>query len=306
MCTSALPEQERSLTHQDHLRCYAARYADLRDQFCKQGRTLDCDFYQLYNHWEVDGQKEGRRFECSHAELCSRANFNILNLANSDDLPFNMCRTLEWQICAARGQLPGQGAPLIRFAVAPKDLDMLDPSRPFGQCSGWHPQQAPSGSSLFGYANDDIFYLEVCVLATICKNSDELFTMEANEMFVCDFTYEGLSELEELIRQPAVFDWQTSILCTEQGPRHATQHDFSPLYDGKGDDDDDAMGALPSSARTSAAALNLDLSHYKVANPPGPPPPATCGDCWRINEGRGSCASVPGCNHDRCDFCTNS
>jgi len=51
-----------------------------------------------------------------HAENCVRANLNILALYG-DRVPYNICRNLEWMVCAAKGQLPGQGRdPVILFA----------------------------------------------------------------------------------------------------------------------------------------------------------------------------------------------
>ena len=42
-----------------------------------------------------------------HAISCVRANVNILSLYG-ERIPYNTCRNVEWQICAARGTLPGQ------------------------------------------------------------------------------------------------------------------------------------------------------------------------------------------------------
>lgn len=43
-----------------------------------------------------------------HAQSCIRRNVNILSLYGSQ-VPYNICRNTEWQICAAKGTLPGQG-----------------------------------------------------------------------------------------------------------------------------------------------------------------------------------------------------
>ena len=36
------------------------------------------------------------------------------------------------------------------------------------------------------YSSTDIFFGEVCLLSEICRNSDELFRLEAGEEFTCD------------------------------------------------------------------------------------------------------------------------
>ena len=72
----------------------------------------------------------------AHAERCVRANVNILSLYG-DRLPYNICRNLEWQMCAAQGKLPGQGTNLdgtrdrtIKFAKAPRELELVTNNRP--------------------------------------------------------------------------------------------------------------------------------------------------------------------------------
>lgn len=58
-----------------------------------------------------------------HIRLCLLANMNILNLI-AGRVPYNLCRNLEWQVCAATGKLPGQ--PIsghMFFADPPSSLD---------------------------------------------------------------------------------------------------------------------------------------------------------------------------------------
>ena len=40
------------------------------------------------------------------------------------------------------------------------------------------------------YVENDIYYLEVCVLNEMCKNRDEIFTKEHGESFYCTFDAE--------------------------------------------------------------------------------------------------------------------
>ena len=86
----------------------------------------------------------------AHAERCVKANLNILSL-HGERLPYNICRNLEWQTCAALGKLPGQGTKLdgtfsrtIKFAKAPNTLELVRNNR-LGVCSGWVPNKKPEG-----------------------------------------------------------------------------------------------------------------------------------------------------------------
>lgn len=134
---------------------------------------------------------------------CIEANVQVmsLGLANRDTfttaktvdmkestLPeYNMCTHFEWLMCAARGRLPGQGSPTIRFASVPQDV-IIDAGgdHPLGTCAGesWHPH----GCGKNGYSSSDVFYLEVCTLSMICKNWWKIFTAQPGADFVCDLS----------------------------------------------------------------------------------------------------------------------
>ena len=93
---------------------------------------------------------------------CVRGNYNILSLYG-DRVPYNICRNLEWQVCAAKGLLPGQGSEAIKFGYQPSKLRPDGGlGKPLGQCHGWVPEEAPTGD-IYGFATDDVFYLEVPV-----------------------------------------------------------------------------------------------------------------------------------------------
>eukprot|EP00966_Prymnesium_polylepis_P058013 1343581-Prymnesium_polylepis.1 len=66
--------------------------------------------------------KNTYRYMGGHAGTCVKANLNILSLY-TERVPYNLCRNLEWQVCAATGQLPGQTTPTILFAHEPGALD---------------------------------------------------------------------------------------------------------------------------------------------------------------------------------------
>jgi len=125
---------------------------------------------------------------------CDGANANILALFGNH-VKYNTCRNLEWQMCAVRGMLDWQDSKEIMFARAPKTVSM-DGVPPFGHCSGY--TDAPC-NDWEGFANDDIFYLEVCLFSMLCKNSDELFKLNVGERFICDFSEEGFSLLQQLL-----------------------------------------------------------------------------------------------------------
>jgi hypothetical protein len=88
------------------------------------------------------------------------------------------CRNLEWVVCAARGLLPGQ-TNLI-----------FDP-----------PPAALETSPLFNdaithrYSWTSIFYLEACMLATLCSNANELFQVARLQPFVCEYVPDALPRL---------------------------------------------------------------------------------------------------------------
>ena len=131
-----------------------------------------------------------------HALPCVNANANILSLYGNET-PYNMCRNLEWQVCATKGILPGQGSDEILFAFAPKDLELHGDPFPLGGCSSY----APKGCGTSGYASADIFFLEVCVYDAMCSNRNSLWQLEHGEIWHCKMEYDGYMELYQWILQ---------------------------------------------------------------------------------------------------------
>jgi len=143
-----------------------------------------------------------------NAELvqrCVDANLNILRIMFScaectgSRAGWNMCRNLQWVVCAVRGLLPGQGAALgIQFAKAPKELDtrqMDNPSLiPDGADAWWNEPH------WMHYAVSDVFYGEVCVLSTICRNAWQLFSVDRGESFVCEYDVDGFHKLAAALK----------------------------------------------------------------------------------------------------------
>jgi len=149
-----------------------------------------------------------------HAERCVAANRNILSLYG-DRVPYNICRNLEWQVCAAQGKLPDQGTRKMIFAIAPSALDPSGGTgKPLAACKGWVPPRKPEGD-VYGYATDDIFYLEVCVLNQICSNGERIFELRAGEEFTCEYSSERFRELQHLLLTPPKPAPPTAARCTK-------------------------------------------------------------------------------------------
>jgi len=129
-----------------------------------------------------------------HAKKCVQANVNILSLYG-DQIPYNVCRNVEWQTCAARGSLPGQGSNTIMFSFAPKDLQLRGGESPLGSCNSY----APQGCPYEGYASGDIFYMEVCWYDQLCSNRDELWALNAADPWHCEMNWRSYQELLEWI-----------------------------------------------------------------------------------------------------------
>ena len=100
------------------------------------------------------------------------------------------------------GKIPGQGNNDVLLATPPNGLEPHQ-SPPLGKCAGWRPDDVPRGG--LGYANADIYYLEVCLFDQMCDNREELFanTGRENTPFRCKFNAERFRELERLLSEPA-------------------------------------------------------------------------------------------------------
>lgn len=152
------------------------------------------------------------------ARCCTMANFNILNMI-SQRVPYNLCRNLEWQVCAVLGKLPGQpaGDRSIRFANAPLELEV----EPISSRSGSGPgarqarrrcdlnatnttRNAAGNSTVvykpgYAYSLSDIFHLELCMFNQICTNGHEIFNLKVGEAFVCNFSHERFTALANVL-----------------------------------------------------------------------------------------------------------
>lgn len=132
-----------------------------------------------------------------HAQTCVRSNKNILALFWP--AVYNSCANFQWQVCAAKGWLPGQGSPVIKFAYEPRDLNTEEGPHPLGSCNSY----APAGcDENFGYGSSDIFFLEVCIYNTICKNGADVFKLDVGEAFHCELHHEGFVKLKNWLLEP--------------------------------------------------------------------------------------------------------
>ena len=61
------------------------------------------------------------------------------------------------------------------------------------------PRVSPQGCPPHAYSNDDIFFLEVCVYALICRNHDELFRVQAEAWFHCEVSDAGWRQLQRYL-----------------------------------------------------------------------------------------------------------
>lgn len=126
------------------------------------------------------------------ATRCIRSHNNILRMVASK-WQWNMCQNLVWQLCVVQGKLPGQGSSQLRFAPAPKHLEMRE----------WeHPTSWPCGNGACPagrYAVGDVYYAEIAVFRWICHNSATLFHIENGTLMECDLDRSAFQKLRHLL-----------------------------------------------------------------------------------------------------------
>ena len=108
---------------------------------------------------------------------------------------------VEWQMCAVLGRLNQQNTKAIEFAWPPSVLSMAPDEGVFGKCHGF--TDATCAMPNTGFANDDIYYLEICLFSQVCANREQLFKLEQGDEFVCHFDPHAFDELKGwLLRGP--------------------------------------------------------------------------------------------------------
>lgn len=108
-----------------------------------------------------------------HKRACIERNYNVLSLFSAAP-SYDMCRNLEWLVCAAKGALPGQRGEGIVADPPPQhvSLDVL-----------W--EQSMLRGAAGRYSPSAIYPLEVCALSALCANGAELFRLGEGEQFRC-------------------------------------------------------------------------------------------------------------------------
>ena len=98
----------------------------------------------------------------------------------------------------------------MRFSYNPGNLDVYDggTGKSFGSCAGYLP---PSLNCANGFATDDIYFLEVCLVSFLCKNREELFTVGPEDFYVCEFDGDAFDELQALLMQPPMNRWLSRV-----------------------------------------------------------------------------------------------
>lgn len=134
------------------------------------------------NHANVDPWSGSGDSNHKIAARCRDAHRNVLRLASGG---WSMCQTLQWQLCALSGRLPGQGSARVSFATAPRDLNLEWWTNP----GGTHPTYPCRGNwcDPNGFTVGDVHFAEMAIITTICRNREELYALDAGENWVCDF-----------------------------------------------------------------------------------------------------------------------
>jgi hypothetical protein len=124
----------------------------------------------------------GQSYAVSGPQACIRANMSILALYASAP-SYNMCRNLEWLVCAAKGNLVEQrGSATMVFTPAPLRLNAMELVR-------------DSSKSAHDYSMKSVYVLETCILSQLCSNAEELFRVHTLQTFVCKYNASALPEL---------------------------------------------------------------------------------------------------------------
>jgi len=115
------------------------------------------------------------------AARCRDAHRNVLRLISGG---WSMCQNLQWQMCALTGKLPGQGSSRISFATAPRDLKPEWWTNP----GGTHPTYPCRGNwcDPNGFTVGDVYFAELAITTTLCRNREELYALDVGEFWECD------------------------------------------------------------------------------------------------------------------------
>ncbi|KAG8459681.1 hypothetical protein KFE25_003133 [Diacronema lutheri] len=124
------------------------------------------------------------RSKGANKQRCVLAGYNVLSLYGSRPR-YNLCRNLEWVVCAARGRLHKQPAARLVFDPPPRELT-LEVTLPFEGDDNRYPPRY-------------VYLVEVCALTQLCDNGAQLFELALLEPFVCRWRPGALRALVRLI-----------------------------------------------------------------------------------------------------------
>lgn len=85
--------------------------------------------------------------------------------------------------------------------------------RPLGRCGGYKPSKPPAGGA-YGYANWDIYYLEVCIFNHLCTNGKEMFSINPGGLFTCNFSRERFASLQSMLLSSIGPEPKDAVRCT--------------------------------------------------------------------------------------------
>lgn len=118
-------------------------------------------------------------------QRCILAGYNVLSLYGKGPR-YNLCRNLEWVVCAARGRLHRQPSSILVFDPPPSQLS-LELTLPV------------EGMSPDKYAPRYVYIVEVCALTMLCENAEHLFVLTTLQPFICHWRPGGLRALVRLL-----------------------------------------------------------------------------------------------------------
>lgn len=121
----------------------------------------------------------GHSRDAPSAQTCIHANVRILALSGRNP-SYNLCRNLEWVVCAAAGRLRGQQRAELVFDPPPAALSTA---------LLW------ADARTTAYSMKSVYFLETCMLAALCANRATLFALGRLQPFVCRFDATLLSPL---------------------------------------------------------------------------------------------------------------
>lgn len=100
----------------------------------------------------------------------------------------------QWILCAVRGLLPKQRGRQLHFASAPRDLDFAGYRDPSLTGSWW---MEPHD---WHFAVSDVYFVEIAILTTICRNADRIFEVGVGDVMTCDLDMAAYWRLADALR----------------------------------------------------------------------------------------------------------